>query len=260
MSKKYCFTEQEFYLIAGCLGIRKLYGFKPGTAQQIEEKELYQLIFKMSAKGFLEAEAEADAFLATAEVRELFDCLKKAGNVVTLRAVDQSFPEKCIYPGSKILLIETGGIQGKYFKCACGTPLEIWEDICEDNVLLEQNIADDMLYDATPIEDGTAQDDGLAQLEMFLAQNPLDGGAYEKLQEYGVHAVWEERGMDDAPIKKRMYLIQRPLYDVIITQGAEGVKTFRYSERLLGEIWKEWMEESQNDNSRCLCTGTGQGI
>lgn len=257
MSKKYCFTEQEFYVLAGCLGIRQLYGFKPGELICAGEKELYQLLFKMSAKGFLET--AADCFLVIEGVRELFDCLKQAENVITILAVDKTFPVKCIYSGEKTLLVEAGGIQGKYFKCACGSLSEIWEGICEDNVLLEQNIADDLLYDAEPVEIRELEDDGLVRMETFLAEDK-EIGKREKLQEYGVHAIWEKRNADDALAEKRMYLIQRPLYDVILIQETEGVKMFRYSKRLLMEIWKEWMEETRNDNGRCLCTGDGQGV
>ena len=261
MSKKYCFTEQEFYVLAGCLGITRLYGFKPSGPLRIGDKEMHQMLFKMSAKGFLEI--EEDGFLVTADIRELFNCLKQAGSAITLSAVDESFPVKCIYPGDKTLLVEAGGIQGKYFKCACGSLSEIWESICEDDVLLEQNIADDLLYDAAPVETEELGDDGLVWLETFLSEDREEerkAGKREKLLEYGVHAIWEKRTTADALAKKWMYLIRRPLYDMILIREADDVKMFRYSERLLMEIWKEWMEEVQNDNGRCLCTSIGQGV
>lgn len=243
-------------MLAGCLGVRRLYGFMPDARQPVGEKEQHQLLFKMSAKGFLET--AADGFLVTVDIRELFDCLKQAENVIIVSAADESFPAKCIYPGDKILLVETGGIQGKYFKCACGLHPEIWEDICEGGVLLEQNIADDLLYDAEPMKIADLGDDGLEQLAAFWTEGrEIDN---KKLQEYGVHAVWEMRNIQDTSIGKRMLLIQRPLYDAIFVQEAEKTRIFHYSKRLVMEIWEEWMEEEQNDNGRCLCTGVRQGV
>ena len=49
--KKYCFTEQEFWALAGSVGIQKLYGFLPeaeADLKKFDEKTVYQLLFQMT--------------------------------------------------------------------------------------------------------------------------------------------------------------------------------------------------------------------
>lgn len=243
MQKKFCFTDQEFSILAGSLGVRSLYGFKPERAVREDEKEVYQCLFRMTGKGFLEASEEG--YLVIPEIREIFDCLKAADIVVIISSTDDSFPVKCIYPGGKTVLIEPGGLQGKYFKCSCAPPGHIREDVCDNGVLLPQNVTDDLLYDDAPVTAESLEDMELKDL-VDLLENCEKEIDREDLAKYGVHSIIEKRDMHNAVSFGKILLVMRPVYDVIILQNAEKISIFHYSRQLLMDLLDEWMEKGEN--------------
>lgn len=239
MEKSYCFTEQEFLILAGSLEIRQMYGFKPEEPVRTDEREVYQQLFRMTNKGFLEA--SEDGYLVMPEIREMFHYIKEADHVVTICAVDDSFPEKCIYPGGKIVLIEPGGLKGKYYKCSFGTMDNVWEQLCESGALLVQNVADDMLYDAEPVCPLLPEDAGLMDLAGRIdGESRADGR--EKMRECGIRTIFEQRDITGAQPMKRLFLVERPVYDVIFIQDEKGMRIFRYSKQLLLELLTEWVK------------------
>lgn len=239
MERRYCFTEQEFLILAGSLEIRQMYGFKPEEPVRTDEREVYQQLFKMTNKGFLEASEEG--YLVTSEIREMFHYIKEAGSVITICSVDDSFPEKCVYPGGEMVLIESGGLKGKYYKCSYGTMHKIWDQLCESGVLLAQNVADDMLYDTEPVEPLLSEDSSLIELVRQIgAGSSVD--EREKMRECGIRTILEQRTITAAAPIKRLFLVERPVYDVILVQDENGMRIFRYSGQLLMEMLEEWMK------------------
>ncbi|MCM1122696.1 MAG: hypothetical protein NC416_08935 [Eubacterium sp.] len=239
MERRYCFTQQEFLILAGSLEIRQMYGFKPEEPVRTDEREVYQQLFKMTKKGFLEA--SEDGYLVTPEIREMFHYIKEADRVVTICSVDDSFPEKCVYPAEKTVLIESGGLQGKYYKCSYGTMPVICDQLFESGVLLAQNVADDLLYDAVPVSPMSMEDIRLTEL-VGQESDMGDAKTREKLKECGIRTILEMREVTDAAPVKRLFLVERPVYDVILVQKEDGMRIFRYSRQLLLEILEEWMK------------------
>ena len=242
MGNRYCFTDQEFSLLAGSLGIRNFYGLKPRDPLWTEDRELYQIIFQLMKKGFLEA--VEDGYLVVAEIREMFQCLKGADSEISIYAVDGRFPVKCIYQGERQVLIEPGGIQGRYFKCSCVSSDELWDIFCEEKVLLPQNVADDMLYANMPITEELPE-----QTSRILR---CIGGLDDRndmleLKKYGVRTVMEKRNMLRAELQEKILLIERPVYDLILLQESQTVKVFRYSQRILKELMSNWEKEGERD-------------
>lgn len=239
MNKKYCFTDQEFLILAGSLGIKRLYGLKPIEPVKKQERELYQQFFRMTKKGFLEA--SEDGYLVTPNIRELFRYLKEAESVIVICSMDDTFPEKCVYPGEKAVLIEPGGLLGKYYKCSYDMPEQIRSLLCEDGMLFSQNVADDILYDAAPVADRLLEDEELIR----LTAGPDAGGRKrrEELEKYGVRTMIEKRNVRHNSLKKRMFLVERPVYDIILVQDEEKTEIFHYSGQLLMELLQRWMEE-----------------
>jgi len=243
MANRYCFTDQEFSLLAGSLGIRSFYGLKPQEPLWTEDKELYLILFRMLKKGFLEA-AE-DSYLVAAEIRELFQCLKGADSEITVYAVDDRFPVKCIYQGKRKILIEPGGIQGKYFKCSCVSFDELWDIFCEENVLLPQNVADDILYDDMPMTEELLEEE-MGRLLHCIGDW---GGRNDmgELKKHGVHTVMEKRNMLYAELQGKILLIERSVYDLILVQYPQMIKIFRYSQRMLKELMSNWEKEGERE-------------
>lgn len=244
MERRYCFTEQEFLILASSLGIRSLYGFKPQEPLKTDDKELYQQFFRMTKKGFLDASKEG--YLVTPGIRELFYHLKKSDSVITICDVDDSFPEKCIYAGQKFVLIEPGGLKGKYFKCTYDRPERIREMLCENGILFVRNVADDILYDAFPIENIFPQDRALMQ----LAWDVWDGSSLEVREEmraHNVRTILEKRDILNDTLQKRMFLAEREIDDVILLQEEESVQLFHYSRQLFLEFLEEWMGEGSQE-------------
>ncbi len=242
MNKKYCFTDQEFLILAGSLGIKRLYGLKPIEPVKRQEREIYQQLFRMTKKGFLEA--LEDGYLVTPDIRELFRCLKEAENVIVICAMDDSFPEKCIYLGEKAVLIEPGGLLGKFFKCSYDVPEQIRSFLGEDGVLFSQNVADDILYDAAPVASRLLEDEELIRLAAGLG----DAGSMDRRKAFekcGVHTVIEKRNVRHNSLQKRMFLVERPVYDIILVQDEEKTEIFHYSGQLLMEFLQRWMEEEE---------------
>lgn len=239
MERRYCFTEQEFLILAGSLEIRQMYGFKPEEPVRTDEREVYQQLFKMTKKGFLEA-AE-DGYLVIPEIREMFHYIKEADSVITIRAVDDSFPEKCIYSGEKTVLMESGGLKGKYYKCSYGTILKVWEQLCESGILLAQNVGDDMLYDAAPVHPLLPEDVRLMDLAEELGTvSGVD--ERERMRECGIRTILEQRDIADARPRKRLFLVERPVYDEIFVEDENGMRIFHYSKQLLMELLLEWVK------------------
>lgn len=240
MERRYCFTEQEFLIFASSLGIRSLYGFKPQEPLKTDDKELYQQFFRMTNKGFLLA--CEDGYLVIPEIRELFQYLKNSDSVITICDVEDSFPEKCIYAGKKFVLIEPGGLKGKYFKCTCDRPEKIREMLCENGILFFRNVADDILYDAFPIENTFQDDSVLIQLAIDMWEsNSME--VRERMRAYHVRTILEKRDIPHDTLQKRMFLIEREADDVILLQEKESVQLFHYSRQLFLELLEEWMEE-----------------
>ena len=240
MNKKYCFTDQEFQILAGSLGIKRLYGLKPIEPVKRQEREIYQQLFRMTKKGFLEA--QEDGYLVTPDIRELFRCLKEAESVVVICAMDDSFPEKCVYLGEKAVLIEPGGLLGKFFKCSYDAPEQIRSLLGEDGLLFPQNVADDILYDAVPVASGLLEDEELIRLAAGLG----DTGSMDRREEFrkcGVRTVIEKRNVRHNLLQKRMFLVERPVYDIILVQDEGKTEIFHYSGQLLMEFLQRWMEE-----------------
>lgn len=238
MERKYCFTEQEFLILAGSLEIRQLYGFKPQEPVHTDERELYQQFFKMTQKGFLEA--EEDGYLVMPKIREMFRYMKEADSVITISAVDDRFPEKCIYPGEKSVLVEPGGLKGRYYKCSYGSLHTIWEQLCESGVMLAQNVADDILYDAVPVGTMLPEDKELVELTADMDDLHKAEGR-EKMRKCGIRAVMEKRSASQGYPDRRLFLVERPVYDMIFVQDAGEMKIFHYSGQLLLELLTEWM-------------------
>ncbi|MBD5475588.1 MAG: hypothetical protein HDR17_06365 [Lachnospiraceae bacterium] len=238
MERRYCFTEQEFLILAGSLEIRQLYGFKPEEEVRTDERELYQQFFKMTNKGFLEA-AE-DGYLVMPEIREMFRYMREADSVITVCAVDDSFPEKCIYPGEKTVLIEPGGLKGKYYKCSYGSLHKIWKQLRESGMLLMQNVADDILYDMIPVCDMLPEDEKLVELTADMNDLRTAEGR-EQLRKYGIRTIMEKRSASHGYPGRRIMLAERPVYDMIFVQDAGEMKIFHYSEQLLLEMLTEWV-------------------
>jgi len=239
MERKYCFTEAEFLILAGSLEIRQMYGFKPEEPVRTDEREVYQQLFKMTKKGFLEA--SEDGYLVIPEIREMFHYIKEADSVITICAVDESFPEKCIYPGEKTVVIESGGLKGKYYKCSYGTLGKIWEQLCESGILLAQNVADDMLYDGAPVQSLLPEDVRL----MDLAKEPGAAGRAgerERMKECGIRTILEQRDITGVRPGKRLFLVERPVYDEIFVEDEKGMRFFHYSRQLLMELLSEWVK------------------
>lgn len=240
MNKKYCFTDQEFLILAGSLGIKRLYGLKPIEPVKRQERELYQQFFRMTKKGFLEA--SEDGYLVTPDIRELFRYLKEAESVIVICAMDDSFPEKCVYLGEKAVLIEPGGLLGKFFKCSYDAPEQIRGLLGEDGLLFSQNVADDILYDAAPVDARLLEDEELIRLTAGLGE----AGSMDRREEFekcGVRTVIEKRNVRHNSLQKRMFLVERPVYDVILVQDERKTEIFHYSRQLLMEFLQRWMEE-----------------
>ena len=240
MNKKYCFTDQEFLIIAGSLGIKSLYGLKPIEPVKKQERELYQQFFRMTKKGFLEA--SEDGYLVTPDIRELFRYLKEAESMMVICALDDSFPEKCVYLGEKAVLIEPGGLLGKYFKCSYDAPEQIRSLLGEDGMLFFQNVADDILYDNTPVSIRILEDEALIRLAAGLGDTGVIS-RQEELEKCGVRTVIEKRNVRRNSLQKRMFLVERPVYDIILVQDEDKTEIFHYSGKLLMELLQRWMEE-----------------
>lgn len=240
MERKYCFTEQEFLILASSLGIRSLYGFKPQEPLKTDDKELYQQFFRMTKKGFLDASKEG--YLVTSGIRELFYHLKKSDSVITVCDVDDSFPEKCVYAGRKFVLIEPGGLKGKYFKCTYDRPEKIREMLCENGILFFRNVADDILYDAFPIENIFPEDRVLMQLAWDMwGESGME--VREEMRAHNVRTILEKRDIPSDTLQKRMFLAKREIDDVILLQSGDSLQLFHYSRQLFLELLEEWMME-----------------
>ena len=240
LNKKYCFTDQEFLILAGSLGIKSLYGFKPTEPVRKQEREVYQQLFKMTKKGFLEA--VEDGYLVVPDIRELFRYMKDSRSVISVCAADDSFPEKCIYTGDNAVLVEPGGLQGRYFKCSYDLPDQICDQLCENGVVFSQNIADDMLYDASPMSLELAENEELVKISTGL-EDLGDTQKRRELKKCGVHTIIDKKSVCEDSVQKRLLLVERPVYDIILVQSEERVEIFRYSRRLLLEVLQQWMEE-----------------
>lgn len=244
LNKRYCFTDQEFLILAGSLGIKSLYGFKPTEPVRRQERELYQQLFRMTKKGFLEV--LEDGYLVVPDIRELFRHMRNARSVISVCAVDDSFPEKCVYTGDKAVLVESGGLQGRYFKCSYDMPEQIRDQICEDGVLFSQNISDDILYDTVPMNLGLTENEELVKISARLEELSVTE-RFRELKRCGAHTVMEKKSVCDDSAQKRLLLVERPVYDVILLQSDEKVEIFHYSRRLLLEELQKWMEEDDTE-------------
>lgn len=244
MERRYCFTEQEFLILASSLGIRSLYGFKPKEPLKTDDKELYQQLFRMTKKGFLNVSGEG--YLVTPGIRELFYHLKKSDSVITICDVDDSFPEKCIYAGQKFVLIEPGGLKGKYFKCTYDRPDKLREMLCENGILFFRNVTDDILYDVSPIENIFPEDRALMQLAWDVWENS-GMEVREEMRAHNVRTILEKRDILRDALEKRMFLAEREIDDVILIQEEKSIQLFHYSRQLFLEFLEEWMEEGSRE-------------
>ncbi len=53
----------------------------------------------------------------------------------------------------------------------------------------------------------------------------------------------EKRSVRHNSLQKRMFLVERPVYDIILVQDEEKTEIFHYSGQLLMEFLQRWMEE-----------------
>lgn len=242
MRDRYCFTDQEFSLLAGSIGIRSMYGLKPQEPLWTEDKELCQILFGMMKKGFVEA--VEDRYLMIPEIREIFRCLKNADNEIIVYAVDDRFPVKCIYQGEGQILVESGGIQGKYFKCGSVSLDELWDIFVEEGVLLPQIVADDILYENMPMTEESLEREDVCRLSDRMGDSGNESSRIG-LKEYGVRTVMEKRSMPCAELQEKILLTERPVYDLILVQHSQMTEVFHYSRQLLKEIVGNWRKEGE---------------
>lgn len=240
VKKKYCLTYPEFYLLAGSMDISIFYGFTDADMGVRGDTEVVQLLFQLTKKHFLDV--SETGYQIIEPIRHLFEGIRLAPKMIKVLATDNRFPMRCIYLGERPVVIELGGMQGNFLKLFEMNGLELFDDLCEDGILLPQNVSDDLLY-----QEKELKPEVLTDLERKTLMQSVHIGRElffgEKLNLMGVQTILEMHCVMEGKIQVGLFLITRPLIDLIVVQKENSVNIYCYSQSKLRELVREMQEE-----------------
>ena len=180
MEELFILQEIEFQILAGAMGIKRVYGIKPET--ELDETNTMYTIHEMTGKGIL-LQDEKGLYI-TEPYRTALQIMKNADQILTVAGEKPG--ECCFYFGEKIVSLESSRQDKNAVKIGlferemlCGK-LQDGEFLPQP--LLEMDIAclqseEDMLESENPVYDEFclySTSDEEAKMKIFLLENPCN--------------------------------------------------------------------------------------
>lgn len=239
VDKKYCFSENEFMLMAGSLGIRKMYGFTPKNPFSADEKEVTNTIFSLLKKGFIHAESDGEKYVTDDKVRQIFDAIRMCRRIITFTSTEEMFTKKCLFCGDKTALLEAGDDVVTYVKGCCDSNQELLSWIIEDGFSMPGIEGGEMESDFREPQDSDVSNlCDLAVQTWQLEEKKL----HEELRGKGLKAAAEIIGSQSYERIGRILLFEGMVDDLVVLQNDETVKVCIYSKQPLKELILNMME------------------
>ena len=182
MEELFILQEAEFQILAGAIGLKRVYGIKPETV--LDETNTMYTIHEMTRKGIL-LQDEKGLFI-TEPYRTAFTVMKEAKQIVT--AEGEKTGERCFYSGEKMVCLECSQQDKNAVKIGlfdrelfCG---QLVESDFLPQPLLEPDIAqlqseDDMLEDENPVYAefcfyAVSETEEVPEIKISLLENPCN--------------------------------------------------------------------------------------
>lgn len=240
VEKKYCLTYPEFYLLAGSAGIRNFYGFSDEAMQPPEDKEIVQLLFRLTKKNFLKVDEKGYEMIEP--IRNLLEGIRLAPKMLKIFATDNRVPMRCIYFGEEPVIVELGGIQGNFLKLYNAKWNELLDELCQDGTFFLQNISDDILYQKVELNSEELEKADINKLLQVL-NTEKETASGERLNALGALTALELHHTLEGKIRAELFLVNGSLYDIILEKHRKLIKAYYYSKTRLSELIRKMQEE-----------------
>ncbi|MBQ6787678.1 MAG: hypothetical protein IJO85_08150 [Lachnospiraceae bacterium] len=187
ISKGYCIHEMEFGVLLAVKGLQELYGMQLNGLDTITQTDIYQIVFNMLKKGFLET---TESRIRVEEVLDHWiDRIKTAECFIVCADVDELIPESYFYIGNDNgVFIQPVGQQGNMLYLENITRGEMWDYIQSKGL---QNYESDMMGTEISLIElyEKARDYWIADKEYILQEPKVK----QLLQEYDMHTKCKKK-------------------------------------------------------------------
>ncbi|MBE5961759.1 MAG: hypothetical protein E7256_10330 [Lachnospiraceae bacterium] len=220
VSKAWFLTSKEFAVLAHARGFKSLFGFDFENLSGMKREEMYEVLYKMAAKGILKS--DGTSFGVEEPYRSLMDHIASAAWAVLVYSADEERPDLCCYEEknhyivTEISMVQRGSLkvyriekenmlafleEGDYL------PME-QEDECRN--LLEENMQQDLFEPVAKVLEKDGMKCAIEVYDLRLKQ-------------------------ESHPLIKQIRILEEGLFPVIWVQTRQKSRKFTYERKILAE-------------------------
>lgn len=240
MDRKICLTEAEFVLLASGMGIEKMFAFAVNNEASMTEQQVNQNLFRMVKKGFLQVDREQYAIAP--DLKDFFQKLKEAKQIVTLYTCSGNMPMKCIYRNTNLspdaALLELGDFTGSIFKASQGNMEQVLDEYLDDLIgkaLLQES--NEVLQGKT-LEESEMEGDHILEKQLQMLYHESERKLEKQFETQGLVCILSERNAENGEVLRRIYLLSRLLYDEIVVQTQTAKEKYRFRKDLVKNLFE----------------------
>ena len=231
MERIYCLKPNDFLLLAGIKGIKKLYCMELPLREEVDNRQLSLNLYKMVRNGLIFVSKE-NRFELEENLDRLFDGIKRAKYFWTYEE-QKEMVRNVLYCSEELTVSVELSEEKEEFRIG-EVEIENWSLPREDGTVLEND------GDGMRIEHFNSEIQQEREYLLCKYQDGLKTDVYEQSgKEEEIQSVWSLHRMCDAECLHRIVFIQGTLFSWILLQNKSGTTIFFDSKEQRKRIIKE---------------------
>ena len=225
-------TSKELAVLAHARGRKELFGFDFENLSGIKKEEMYEVLYKMAAKGMLKS--DGISFRVEEPYRTLIDGIVKATQAVLVYPKDKEHPDLCCYEGEDDYIVTEISMVQK-------NSLKIYSVKKESMVVFLEEEG------YLPVEKEEEYKTLLEEKKQKVPFTP----ARECLMEDGMKCVievYDLRLRQTHPLVKLVRILEEALFSFIIIHTQKESRKFSYDRQIIAEEIRHITGEELGDH------------
>lgn len=225
-------TSKEFAVLAHARGIKNLFGFDFGNLSEMKKDEMYEVLYKMAAKGMLQS--DGISFRVEEPYRGLVDQIAAATQAVLIYPQDQEHPDLCCYEAEDCYIVtEISMVRRNSLKLYVLKKESMLAFLEEEKYLPKE------------------EEEGDKSLLEEREQEPFIP-AREWLKQDGMKCLIEIYDLRlkqrTSPLNKQIRILEEALFPVIWVQTKKGSRKLSYERQIIAQEIKHITGEELGDH------------